>query len=166
MLFRSIKNDPWETPTKENKAMAFAPGGFMQDETLKPEDQFHFLRLLFSNQIEESISLSHHIIDELRQDSLIEIAKDSDSISYLTNYCIPTEFEGVYCRNLALTRKITSPVCYLEPLYQDNVYEHIALGKKNIPFDNFLISKRVQEIANAYYKGIIAYWELRNKKQE
>ena len=37
---------------QQNKTMAFVPGGFMKEESTKPEDEFHFLRLLFSNQIE------------------------------------------------------------------------------------------------------------------
>lgn len=161
-----INNDPWKTPTTENKTMAFVPGAFMAEESLKPEDEFHFLRLLFSNQIEASIHLSKFIMDELRKDTLLSIATPSDSISYLNDYCIPTPIPGVFCRNLALTRKIISPVCYLEPLYQDNMYEHTALNKKNVLFENYLISKRVEEVANAYYKGIIAYLNFRNKKTE
>ncbi len=159
-----INNDPWKQPTNANKAMAFVPGGFMKEESSKPEDEFHFLRLLFSNQIEASIDLSKFILAELQKDTLLSVATPSDSISYLNNYCIPTDVPGVFCRNLALTRKISSPVCYLEPLYQDNIFEIAALSKKNIPFENFLISKRVEDIANAYYKGIIAYMNFRNKK--
>ena len=106
-----IDNDPWKTPTKENKTMVFVPGGFMKEESRKPEDEFHFLRLLFSNQIEESIVLAEFIITELQKDTLLSVATPSDSISYLNKYCISTDVSGVFCRNLALTRKIIGPVC-------------------------------------------------------
>lgn len=161
-----INNDPWKSPTLANKTMVFVPGGFMKEEATKPEDAFHFLRLLFSDQLEESIVLSDYMIKELEKDSLLSIALPKDSISYLNNYSIYADQPGIFCRNLALTRKIMSPVCYLEPLYQDNIFEHAALSEKNILFENYLISKRVEDVANAYYKGIIAFIDYKKAKTE
>jgi len=60
---------------------------------------------------------------------------------------------GVYCRNLQLTRYIHSPLVYGETLYQDNINECIMLNQERDKTKN----KRIQQVADAYFQGILDY---------
>ena len=152
-----VKNDPWTNPTTNNRSMAFIPGGFMTGEFEKTDDQFHFLRLLFSNQQELSHHLSRCIINQIESKAKVQPATNLDSIPYLLDFCEATTSKGVYHRNLALTRTLNGILCYAEPLYQDNIDEISALQKKDIKIEEFYTNKRVETIANAYYNGIIHF---------
>lgn len=159
-----VKNDPWTSPSKLNKTMSFIPGAFMDGELESKEDQFHFLRILFSDQITQSALLSASINNRFNKDCNIPSTTENDSIPYLLDYCINTKQKGVYSRNLALTRTLTGILCYAEPLYQDNITESQLLSQKDIKMKEFYTSKRVETIANAYYNGIIDFLtETRNR---
>jgi len=67
--------------------------------------------------------------------------------------CLPTEANGVYCRNLQLPRYIHSPIVYGETLYQDNFNECKLLSTETDKTKN----KRIQQVADAYFKGILNY---------
>lgn len=127
-----VKNDPWTSPTTNNRSMAFIPGGFMTGELKNADDQFHFLRLLFTNQQEKSLQLSENIIHKIENEAQVQPATPLDSIPYLLNYCEPTPTKGVYYRNLALTRTLNGILCYAEPLYQDNIDEIKSLQEKTV----------------------------------
>ena len=152
-----VKNDPWIKPTNQNKSMGFVPGGFMNGELKTTEDQFHFARLLFSDQQELSIDFTNHIIQSIEKEAKVAPALETDSIDYLVKYCNPTPYKGVYTRNLALTRMLNGVICYAEPLYQDNKDECYLLQEKNVLVDDFYTNKRVETIANAYYNGIVNF---------
>mgnify|MGYP001576610280 CR=1 FL=1 len=68
-----------------------------------------------------------------------------------------TDVPGVFCRNLTLTRMVKGTLIYGEALYQDNINEYKLLNKKEITIDGIKISKRIEEVAEAYSEGIINY---------
>jgi hypothetical protein len=72
--------------------------------------------------------------------------------------------EGIYARNLRLCRLLNTPVCYGEPLLQDNCFELVALSQHNEKTKT--ISPRVIEVANAYFQGIMKYAEYLKKKKK
>ena len=72
---------------------------------------------------------------------------------YLIEGCLPAEANGVYCRNLQLTRYVHSPIVYGETLYQDNINECKLLSAETDKTKN----KRLQQVADAYFKGILNY---------
>ncbi|MGZ4079812.1 MAG: hypothetical protein ACXVDW_21015, partial [Bacteroidia bacterium] len=65
---------------------------------------------------------------------------------------------GVFCRNLQLPRYVHSPLVYGETLYQDNINESKLLNEEKDKTKN----KRVQQVADAYFQGILDY--VQNKK--
>ncbi len=154
-------NTSWDKPTKKNYNMAFVGGAFMKDEFTLEEDRTDFLRLLLTDDLEKSIDFSKYILRSLVSKTNVLAALDSNAV-YLNSSCMNTEVEGVYCRNLTLTRKVKGVICYGESLYQDNINECLSLSKKEIKIGSFLTSKRVQEVADAYYEGIINY--IKNRK--
>jgi N-acetylmuramoyl-L-alanine amidase len=149
-------NTNWNKPSRKNFNMAFVGGSFAVDELEKIESRVEFLRLLLTDDIEKSIVFSKYIIESLAKKTKVPSALDSNA-TYLKDNCISTNVSGVYCRNLTLTRKINGIVCYGESLYQDNLNECKALSKKEINIDGVGVSKRVGEVAEAYYEGIINY---------
>lgn len=152
-----IHNQPWTSPSNRNYAMSFVPGSFMTSEIASHADQFHFLRLLFTNSLESSILFSHSITSKITELENIQYVSKADSIPYLEKFAVPTQYKGVYARNLALTRILPGIICYSEPLCQDNLHEAISLNEKDPTNENFTGNKRVEAIANAYYQGIIHF---------
>jgi hypothetical protein len=57
---------------------------------------------------------------------------------------------------------VKGTLCYGESLYQDNVIECKALSKKEIKIGDMETSKRVEEVAEAYYEGIMNF--VKNRK--
>jgi hypothetical protein len=155
-------NYGWNKPSPKNFNMAFVGGSFGEDEIDQPEDRIDVLRLLLSNEIEESESLSGCIVKNLVELTKVPPAAPWDAI-YLRESCLSTPTTGVYCRNLALTRQIKGALCYGESLYQDNVKECNLLCKEDILVEGILTCNRVEEVAHAYYEGVLQYLRNRTK---
>ena len=136
--------------------MAFVGGSFGADELDKPEARIDFLRLLFTDDIEHSIEFSKYLIESLVEKTHVPAALDSNAV-YLRDNCMNTDVRGVFCRNLALTRMVEGILCYGESLYQDNISECKALSKNEITIEGIKTSKRVEEVAEGYFQGIMNY---------
>lgn len=159
-------NVNWNKPTKKNFNMVFVGGSFAEDELDKPEARIDFLRLLLTDDIERSIDFSKYIIESLVKETGVPAALDSSAI-YLRDNCMKTEVNGVFCRNLALTRMVKGTLCYGESLYQDNMNECKSLSKEDastpISVTGMKTSKRVEQVADAYFEGIMNYVKSRSK---
>lgn len=70
--------------------------------------------------------------------------------------------DGIYCRNLALTRRVHGPLCYGETLIQNNPEEAKRLAQENFSSNGIMISSRIAEVARAYFRGICEYFGLNN----
>ncbi len=148
-----VANTNWKVTTPANYSMAFVPGAFMNGEVEKQIDFNHFVRLSQTNEINESIIFSNYLLNGLKKHTGVAIIEDFREISYLNNYCIPTNKKGVFSRNLALTRQIKGTLCYIEALYQDNFEESYRLNKTRTPY----APQRITHVANGIIEGITAY---------
>lgn len=137
--------------------MTFIGGAMTADNFNKVISKIHFIRLLLSNQLNQSENLSALTVNEFNKQLQIPIATKNDA-DYLKNNCISTASKGVFCRNLALCRTINSPLVYGETLYQDNFNECQLLNKNDFDFNNTKISKRIFETAQCYYNALLAYF--------
>jgi N-acetylmuramoyl-L-alanine amidase len=145
-------NLEWIHPTKKDFNMAFVGGAFMKNDLSSPEKRFEFLRLLLSDDLENSIKLSSSVVNAFSEKLEVPLTGDQDA-KYIGQSCLPTGKKGVYCRNLQLTRYVHSPLVYGETLYQDNIKESQLLNKESDKTKN----ERVQQVAEAYYEGILNY---------
>lgn len=145
-------NLEWKKTTSKNFNMCFVAGAFMKNDLSNKEKRFEFLRLLVSDDLEKSIALSSFFTKQFELELQVPIAKTGDA-KYLLEGCLPTEAEGVYCRNLQLPRYIHSPVVYGETLYQDNINECKLLYEETDKTKN----KRIQQVAEAYFNGIMNF---------
>jgi N-acetylmuramoyl-L-alanine amidase len=145
-------NTGWIKPANKNFDMTFVGGAFMKKDLSSPEKRFEFLRLLFTDDLEKSIKLSSAVVKSFETILKVKTATQNDA-TYLKEGCLPTNESGVYCRNLQLTRYIHSPLVYGETLYQDNINECKLLNKECDKTQN----ERVQQISEAYFKGILTY---------
>lgn len=155
-------NTNWNKPTKKNFNMAFVGGSFNGEEYSRPEDRIEFLRLLFTDEIERSVEFSKYMMQSLVATTKVPAALDSNAV-YLKDNCMKTDAGGVFCRNLTLTRKVKGVICYGESLYQDNVNECKLLSKKEVKVGDIETSKRVEEVANAYFEGVLNYIKHKSK---
>lgn len=151
------KNSPWKKATGNNYSMCFIGGAFEKEDLKKATNKIHFLRLLLTNQIENSEKVSAFTVQGFENNLKVNAAKKDDA-SYLQNVCIPANKYGVYCRNLLLTRYIVSPLVYGESMCQDNYMECKLLSEKNYEFKSQRIPYRIYEVADAYFQSIMKYF--------
>jgi N-acetylmuramoyl-L-alanine amidase len=150
-------------PVKENYSMAFVPGAFLGHELKRPSEILDFLRLLLSSDIDKSMRLAHLILQEEQNTMGIAPVQSKDHV--LDNkFCSPTPYEGVYSRNLAMTRAVRGPVVYLEALLQDNENEARLLSVNDLEIDHPTLGKirvpsRCAVVAKVIAKGIEKWLE-------
>ncbi|HYG40778.1 MAG TPA: N-acetylmuramoyl-L-alanine amidase [Cytophagales bacterium] len=150
------QNSPWTSPTSKNYNMVFVPGDLKPEFLDQVERRLELLRMLVSDDIFQSISLSTYLIQSFEK--VLEVPPAlPDHASYLKNDCTTTPYHGVYVRNLALTRLVHGPVAYGETLYQDNKKECHLLGNYTLEVNGIKTSERVKQVAQAYYEGILKY---------
>lgn len=145
-------NKGWTKPGNKNHNMTFVGGAFMGSDLSSPEKRMEFLRLLVTDDLEKSIALSSSVVKSFEKNLNVKTASYTDA-TYLVKGCLPADANGVYCRNLQLTRYIHSPLVYGETLYQDNVNECVLLNEENDKTKN----KRIQQVAEAYFQGVLDY---------
>lgn len=150
------KNTEWKKPSSKNFNMAFVGGSFMKNELEKEIDRFEFLRLMLSDDIRNSLNFSSYMVKSFEAELNVPIAKEKNA-DYLHEYCLSTEKEGVYCRNLTLTRLVHGTIVYGETLYQDNIEELFELAKHEVLINDIETSKRVKQVAAAYFNGILRF---------
>ncbi|MEM9932425.1 MAG: hypothetical protein AAF824_02380 [Bacteroidota bacterium] len=141
-------------PTHENYAMSFVPGAFLKNELRTQEDRIHFLYFLLNPDFEQSIFLSQAFIKASKEIAGVRTVSEEDKLIYLDRLCIQSSVQGVYARNLKLTRMVRSPICYGESLCQDNLIEALALNKKDTFFHDRYIPSRLLEIAETYVSSV------------
>lgn len=151
------KNVPWTKPSDKDFCMAFIPGCLIGDNLESTAGRINFLRLLLSEDADNSEKLSSLLVNELHKKLDIPIAKTTDA-SYLSEHCISTSSAGVYCRNLALCRLAQGPLMYGECLYQDSETECYALIKNTETAYGIPTNKRVIAAAEAYFNSIMKYY--------
>lgn len=147
-------NTGWKKPGSKNFSMAFIGGAFFPNDLSSPEKRFEFLRMLLTNDIESSVALSAAVVKSFETNLQVKAATTKDA-TYLYKGCLYTGKSGVFCRNLQLTRNVHGTVVYGETLYQDNVVECVLLNQEADKLKNV----RVQQAADAYYKGVKEYIE-------
>jgi hypothetical protein len=150
------KNEPWKQTTKKNYTMAFIGGAFTSDNLDKPENKTHFLRLLLTDQLDQSEKLAAHSVSCSSKNLNIPVASQFDA-SYLKDNCLFTGSAGVFSRNLNLCRLINSPLVYGESLYQDNEHECEALMKTDVNYKNIKTNDRTLLVAKSYYEAVFNY---------
>ena len=149
-------NIGWNKPSSKDFNMTFVGGAFMKNDLSSQEKRFEFFRLLITEDIEQSIKLSSSVVKNFETILNVKTAKITDA-KYLYKGCLPTLENGVYCRNLQLPRYIHSPLVYGETLYQDNINENKFLNEETDKTKN----KRVQQVADAYFQGILDYVQIK-----
>jgi N-acetylmuramoyl-L-alanine amidase len=146
--------------TKSNYNLAFIPGAFGVDELNTIRDRYEFLRLIITDQINESLKLSECITKQFVKQLGIPLISEDEKTSYIDSACL-IQKPGIYSRNLILTRLVHSPVCYGETLVQNNQDEVYKLSESDASFENAFCSNRVKAVAQAYFEGIKEYFKNR-----
>ena len=151
------KNIPWTGVTPKNFCMTFVPGNIKNEYFEKLENRLELLRLIITNDIESSIALSSNVTASFEKVLQVPLATKKDA-EYLEKESLETKGDGVFIRNLALTRLIHGTMVYGESLYQDNEKECKLLSELTTSINGISTSVRVKQVANAYYDAILRYY--------
>jgi hypothetical protein len=139
--------------------MTFVGGALYRSDLSTKKKRIEFLRILVTDDLEKSILLSSNIIKSYEKELNVKTATAKDA-KYLRESSIAAGKDGVFCRNLYLTHFVHSPLVYGETLYQDNIEECKMLNKECDKTKN----ERVKQVAEAYYQGILDYFNSNSKK--
>ncbi|MBL7913104.1 MAG: N-acetylmuramoyl-L-alanine amidase [Bacteroidia bacterium] len=150
------KNEPWKQTSNRNFTMAFIGGAFTSDNIDKPENMIHFLRLLLTDELNQSEKLASLTVSNFNKNLNIPIASQFDA-NYLKDNCLFTASPGVFSRNLNLCRLINSPLVYGESLYQDNEKECKELMKMESNYKGIKTNERVLKVAKSYYDAVFKF---------
>lgn len=145
-----------ENVTLANYNLAFVPGCFLSGELAKKNAHYEFMRLLLSNNIEKSAELSRNITTCMEKILKVPLMTND---TYQKNISHKVE-NGIYNRNLVLTRLVHAPICYGETLNQNNEDEAYRLAQETAQFDGVTLSPRVIEVAQAYFIGLCKYFGI------
>lgn len=154
------RNAPWIKLSPRNATMCFIGGAFTDDNLSKTESYLHFIRMVLSNQLNESEKLSALTVTAFSNQLQITKARAED-IDYLNENCLKTSSEGVFSRNLMLCRLINSPLVYGEALFQDNTMEFNSLLQSVSNTDHVPSTFRLGMVANCYVDAVINYCKNR-----
>ncbi|MCU0443382.1 MAG: N-acetylmuramoyl-L-alanine amidase [Microscillaceae bacterium] len=150
-------NVGWKKPVTSNQSMAFVGGGFQAGELNSAENRFHFLRVLLSDEIDNSIRFSEIVLQKIADKLAVPIIQEPNNQAFLQQTSLPVNSQGVYARNLTMTRQVWGTLCYIEPLYQDNEKECRLLNRRNFSLEGRKIPRRIVEVAEAYLAAILDY---------
>ena len=151
-------------PVEDNYNMAFVPGAFLDGELEKTYQKVDFMRLLVSQDIPNSIRLASLLMEKHTEILGVKSVPRENDIRVLKQNSLATDFDGVYCRNLAITRLIRGPIVYGESLLQDNLETARKLSKKDYEFFHPEIGKLYfpslcADIARAYEESLLLFIE-------
>jgi N-acetylmuramoyl-L-alanine amidase len=152
------KNTDWKKLSDKNFTMAFIGGAMLPSNLNKSENRFDFLRMALTDDLDNSEKLSDKVVHSFSKNLRIPIATENDA-SYLKENCLSTPSQGVFCRNLVLTRLLSGPLVYGETLYQDNKQEALSLTREDVQIDGLNTSSRIKDVADAYFQGILDYFK-------
>lgn len=152
------KNTDWKTPSDKDFCMAFIPGCLIADNIKTLPAKINLLRLLLTDDLDESEKISSLVVEQLSAQLNIPVAKKTDA-SYLSEHCIAAPANGVYSRNLALCRMVQTPLVYGECLYQDSENEYNDLTQDTETMYGIKTNKRVVLAAQSFYKAIMQFYE-------
>jgi len=148
-----------------NYNLVFIPGAFCENELTEQDSRYEFLRLLVSEDLNASLQFSKAVLEKFSQHLNVPVHSKADGAHYLNRVCLKLD-EGIYARNLALTRLIHGPVCYGETLIQNNIDECVNLSRKDFVINGQFCSSRVKQVAEAYFDGIKEYLLTKEVEKE
>lgn len=131
---------------------AYVPGSFFPEEFATQEQRAHFARhFLDQPRWEKSVLLSRAIVQSFQANMGLDLQIHHGDNAKMIE-------PGVFSRNLNLTRKIKSPISFLECLFYDHPAEFEALSRERHPLiidgKNYPYSDRLMDIVQSIEAGI------------
>ncbi|QVL57574.1 MAG: N-acetylmuramoyl-L-alanine amidase [Simkaniaceae bacterium] len=141
--------------TTRNFNLVFIPGAFCQGELVNPEDRYHFLRLICTQDLEKSYEMAQELVSLFTTHLQVPPLKTAKKeVSGFGNSLVSAD--GVFCRNLCLTRLIKGPLCYGETLIQNNLEEALELSQNKAMVEGTPCPERVIDVAEAYFEATVS----------
>lgn len=145
--YREIMDSTAET--EADFSTVFVPGCFLRGELAALESRIEFLRLVLSQDINNSIRYSLYVMDNFRKMLDLPPARHPLPGGRKVGICR----DGIYARNFRMTRLVRGTLCLGEPLQQNNLREArdlAAISRGGTP-------ERVKAVARAYHEAIRKY---------
>ncbi len=143
--------------TRRNFSWVFVPGCFLRGELETLESRIELLRLVLSDDLDESIRYSKFVVDNFSSYLDLQATNDRYPGANRAGMCR----RGVYARNFRMTRLVRGALCLGEPLQQNYMKEaqHLAAINTGKTPD------RVLAVARAYYNAVRKYARIGRVKR-
>lgn len=148
----------------DDYTLFFVPGAFkrgslknekFKNSSLKSERaRYEFVRLLLTDDIEQSVLLAKIAREHAK--SILDLPS-GDHCNYLKVLCLKND-EGIYHRNLVLTRMVHSPLLYCEPFCQDNYAQAKILSETP--------EIKVDQVVELYLRSILDWVDYNSQKRD
>lgn len=135
---------------EDNYSMVFIPGAFMKNELADNESKLHLLRLLLTNDMENSKILSKILIQKFIKN--INMKPVGSWYGELENN-LPSRYKGVFARNLGMTRMVRGPVAFGEPFLQNNKEAIALITESPVDFEGISAAPILIQTAKAYVEA-------------
>ena len=120
---------------EKNACIAIVGGSYHLSEFSDPEHIVQLFYQLLSDNYDQSIQYGSDILSTYSTHSGIKKLHDIHEHHYMRNNTVATGYEGVYARNLFITRAITAPTVVIYPGFQNNVKEALLLSDRSVVFE-------------------------------
>ena len=153
-----LPDSPQTKRTDRNFNLVFIPGAFCSGELAAAEDRYHFLRLICTQDLESSHVIAQDLVDRFTTHLQVPPLKTAKrEVAGFGNSLISSD--GIFSRNLCLTRLVKGPLCYGETLIQNNLQEALELSQNQTMIEGIACPQRVVDVAEAYYETIVALFD-------
>jgi hypothetical protein len=134
--------------------LLYVPGAYNANDLNSISDRMHFLNLLLSDDLPESIKLAQKIQTSiLDRTALYPVSRQLPGPNLLETDCIKSDYDGIYCRNIAGFKHFACPQVFVSAYSLSNSEQRdIWLQPKK----GFL---HCEKLAEAVFNGILGYCE-------
>ncbi len=165
IIHYNVHGPNWENRDAENYMpladtnymMAFIPGSYLGGELETEEDRAHALRLLLTEDWENSYHLGQAFVRRSAAHTSVAPVPVVNGLGYLNKSCVYVGEPGLYARNLSLTRLVRGPLVYGESFNQDFYREALSLNRRDTVVHDILVSKRLADVAEAYVGAVLDF---------
>lgn len=143
----------------KNACIAIVGGSYHLSEFSDPEHVVQLFYQLLSDNYNRAIQYGSDILSTYSTHSGIKKLHDIHDHHYMRNNTVATDYDGVYARNLFITRAIAAPTVVIYPGFQNNAKEALLLSDRSVVFETtagqkFNTSLRLVEISQMLAKAI------------
>jgi hypothetical protein len=134
--------------------LLYVPGAYLANDLNSISERMHFLNLLLSDDLPESIKLAQKIQTSIQdRTALYPVSRQLPGPNLLESDCIKSDVDGIYCRNISQFNYFACPQVFVSAF---SIQNQSDMENWLQPKNGFL---NCEKLAEAVFNGILGYCE-------